>query len=95
MKNEAASLSPATRRDIARTSEDVQLTAGMGEGSDDVLTRLVLRALEREYPYGPLGDAIRAEAACKPHTAEWCKCRDAVTTEAMALADAIRAAKGA
>ncbi len=88
MKNEADSLSPATRADIARTATDLRVPASK-------LADLVERCMEREYPYGPLGDAIRAEAACKPHTAEWGKFRDAVTTEAMALADAIRAAKGA
>ncbi len=88
MKNEADSLSPATRADIARTASDLHVPASK-------IADLVERCMEREYPTGPLGDAIRAEAACKPHTAEWCKCRDAVTTEAMALADAIRAAKGA
>jgi hypothetical protein len=37
-----------------------------------------------------LGRLIRAEANCKPHTAEWGKARDAVTVAAMQLADSIR-----
>ena len=56
------------------------------------LAQLVELVLESEYP-GPLLDAIRAEAAETPHTMAWFKCRDRVTTEAMELADAIRAAK--
>lgn len=88
MKNEADNLSRATWDDIDRTASKLRVPLSK-------LYDLVERCMEREYPTGPLGDAIRAEAACNPHTAEWCKCRDAVTTEAMALADAIRAAKGA
>lgn len=84
-------LSKATRADIVATARDLRVINGMGEGAEPILFSLVLRALEREYPYGPIGDAIREEAKHKPHTVPWCKARDAVTTEAMELADLIRA----
>ena len=55
------------------------------------LARLVGRSAIGVPDHGALLDAIKAEAAETPHTQAWFKCRDAVTTEAMALADQIRA----
>lgn len=63
---------------------------------DDLVREAYVWGLtDAEEPFADLLAAIRAEAACKPHTQEWCKARDAVTQAAMELADAQRAAKGA
>ena len=84
-------LSPATLDDVCRVARDLR-PGVYGVDPEAALINLVCRALEREYPpHGALLDAIKAEAAETPHTHAWFKCRDAVTTEAMALADQIRA----
>lgn len=86
-------LTPKTLDDVIRVARDLRPGVA-GVDPEAALISLVCRALEREYPdHGALLDAIRAEAKETPHTQAWFKCRDAVTTEAMELADAIRAAK--
>ena len=87
-------LSPATLDDVCRVARDLR-PGVYGVDPEAALISLVCRALQREYPdHGALLDAIRAEAKETPHSMAWCKCRDAVTTEAMALADSIRAGGG-
>lgn len=94
--------SPAVQQAIRRCRENLSDECDIDDGraylpydADRHLVRLVESVLQSEYPdHGALLDAIRAEAKEKPHSMAWCKCRDAVTTEAMALADSIRAGGG-
>lgn len=82
----------ATRADIRATSRDLRSINGAHD-PDVLLTWLMERCLEREYPpHGALLDAIRALAACDPNhgTAWWCDAMDKVLDEVVAVEAAMR-----